>query len=212
MHVPIKRFLACHELYQLYTTSTLIHAGARKRKPRRVIISSENQNKDNIHKMLKMIIFFRHEQIFVITSYYVQQWGAVVLISKVSLNVKTWDDVKMVFQVNATGKICMLGYFIWHITHQDAHYDVTGGNVIMGVLASLENHQPHDCLLNRSFRCRSKKTSKLRITGLCARNSLVTVEFPPQMASNANMFSFDDVIMIKMVPVTQEAEKVLSPI
>ena len=31
---------------------------------------------------------------------------------------------------------------------------------------SVSNHQPHDCLLNRLFRRRSKKTSKLRITGL----------------------------------------------
>ena len=29
------------------------------------------------------------------------------------------------------------------------------------------DHQPHDCLLNRSFRRRSKKTSKIRVTGLC---------------------------------------------
>ena len=33
---------------------------------------------------------------------------------------------------------------------------------------SVSNHQPHDCLLNRLFRRRSKKTSKLRVTGLCA--------------------------------------------
>ena len=32
---------------------------------------------------------------------------------------------------------------------------------------SVSNHQPHDCLL-RSCRRRSKKTSKLRVTGLCA--------------------------------------------
>ena len=32
----------------------------------------------------------------------------------------------------------------------------------------VSNHQPHDCLLNRLFRRRSKKTSKLRIAGLCA--------------------------------------------
>ena len=49
----------------------------------------------------------------------------------------------------------------------------------------ISNHQPHDCLLNRLFRCRSKKTSKLRVTGLCAGNSPVTGEFPAQMASNA---------------------------
>ena len=50
---------------------------------------------------------------------------------------------------------------------------------------SVSNHQPHDCLLNHLFRRRSKKTSKLRVTGLCAGNSPVTGEFPAQMASNA---------------------------
>ena len=53
----------------------------------------------------------------------------------------------------------------------------------------VSNHQPHDCLLNRSFRHTLKKTSKLRVTGLCAWNSLVTGEFPAQMASNVqNVF------------------------
>ena len=45
----------------------------------------------------------------------------------------------------------------------------------------VSNHQPHDCLLNCLFRRRSKKTSKLRVIGLCA----VTGEFPAQKASNA---------------------------
>ena len=49
----------------------------------------------------------------------------------------------------------------------------------------VSNHQPHYCLLSRLFRCRSKKISKLRVTGLCAGNSLVTGEFPAQRASNA---------------------------
>ena len=54
---------------------------------------------------------------------------------------------------------------------------------------SVSNHRPHDCLLNRLFRRRSKKTSKLRVTGLCAGNSPGTGEFPAQMASNAeNVF------------------------
>ena len=35
----------------------------------------------------------------------------------------------------------------------------------------------------------SKKTSKLRVTGLCAGNSPVTGEFPAQMASNAENVS-----------------------
>ena len=45
---------------------------------------------------------------------------------------------------------------------------------------SVSNHQPHDCLLNRLFRRRSKKISKLRVTGLCAGNSPGTAEFPGQ--------------------------------
>ena len=55
------------------------------------------------------------------------------------------------------------------------------------------NHQPHDCLLNRLFRRRSKKTSKFLITGLCGGISPVTGEFPAQMASNTEKFPFDDV-------------------
>ena len=54
---------------------------------------------------------------------------------------------------------------------------------------SVSNHQPHHCLLNRLFRRRSKKTSKLRVTGLCVGNSLVIGEFPAQMDSNAENVS-----------------------
>ena len=53
----------------------------------------------------------------------------------------------------------------------------------------VSNHQPHDCFLNRLFRHRSKKTSKLRVTGLCAGNSPEAGEFPAQMASNAENVS-----------------------
>ena len=56
-------------------------------------------------------------------------------------------------------------------------------------LDCVSNHQPHDCLLNRTFGCRSKKASKLRVTGLCVGNSPETGEFPAQMASNASMTS-----------------------
>ena len=53
----------------------------------------------------------------------------------------------------------------------------------------VSNHQPHDCLLNRLFRHRSKKTSKLRVNGLCAGNSPVTGEFLAQMAITAENVS-----------------------
>ena len=53
----------------------------------------------------------------------------------------------------------------------------------------VSNRQPHDCLLDRLFRRRSKKTSKLRVTGLCVGNLPVTGEFPTQRASNAENVS-----------------------
>ena len=55
--------------------------------------------------------------------------------------------------------------------------------------AGVSNHQPHGCLLNRLFRRKSKKTSKLRVTGLCAGNSPGTGEFPAEMASYAENVS-----------------------
>ena len=42
----------------------------------------------------------------------------------------------------------------------------------------VSNHQPHGCLLNRLFRHRSKKTSKLRVTDLCVGNSPGPVNSP----------------------------------
>ena len=66
-------------------------------------------------------------------------------------------------------------------TPASRHYD--------DVIMSVSNHQPHDWLLNRLFRRRSKKTSKLRVTGLCVGNSPGTGEFAAQMASYAEIFS-----------------------
>ena len=53
----------------------------------------------------------------------------------------------------------------------------------------VSSHQRPDCLRNRLFRGRSKKTSNLRVTGLCAGNSPVNDEFPAQRASNAKNVS-----------------------
>ena len=53
----------------------------------------------------------------------------------------------------------------------------------------VSNHQPHVCLLNLLFRRRSKKTSKLRVTGICEGNSPVTREFPTQMGSDTESVS-----------------------
>ena len=54
---------------------------------------------------------------------------------------------------------------------------------------SVSKHQPHDCLLNHLFRRRSKKTSKLRVTGRCEGILPTTGEFPTQRASNAENVS-----------------------
>ena len=66
----------------------------------------------------------------------------------------------------------------------------------------VSNHQPHRCLLNRWFRRRSKKTSKLHVTGLCAGNSPVTYEVPAQRANNAKNISIwwrhHDAVMVPL--------------
>ena len=53
----------------------------------------------------------------------------------------------------------------------------------------VSKHQLRDCLLNRLFMRRSKKTPKLRVTGLYVGNSPEIGEFPAQMASNAKNVS-----------------------
>ena len=60
----------------------------------------------------------------------------------------------------------------------------------------VSNHQPHGGLLNRLFRRWSKKTSKLRVTGLCVGNSPGTVNSPHRRPVARKMFPFDDVIMM----------------
>ena len=59
----------------------------------------------------------------------------------------------------------------------------------------VSNHQTHGCLLNRLFWRRSKKTSKLRVTGLCAGKSPGPVNSPHKGPVTRKMFPFDDVIM-----------------
>ena len=63
----------------------------------------------------------------------------------------------------------------------------------------VSNHRRLHCLLICWFRPRSKKTSKLRVTGLCTGNSPVTGEFPAQKAVTRKMFPLDNVIMNLLV-------------
>ena len=85
---------------------------------------------------------------------------------------------------------------LWHTLQW--HHNVWDG---------ISNHQLHDCLFECLFRHRSKKTSMLRITGLCEGNSPVTGEFPAQRASNAENVSIwwchhDTIRVIRLSPNT----------
>ena len=60
----------------------------------------------------------------------------------------------------------------------------------------VSNHQPHECLLNRLFRRRSKKTAKLCVTGLCAGKSPGPVNSPHKWPVTRKIFPFHDVNMI----------------
>ena len=62
-------------------------------------------------------------------------------------------------------------------------------------LDSVSNHQHHDCLLKRLSRRRSKKTSKLCVTGLCVGIRRRPVNSPHKGPVMRKMFPIDDVIM-----------------
>ena len=59
----------------------------------------------------------------------------------------------------------------------------------------VSNHRRLDCLLNSWFRRKSKKTPKLRITGLCEGNPLWPVDSPHKGPVTRKMFPFVDVII-----------------
>ena len=67
-------------------------------------------------------------------------------------------------------------------------YIIHYNDVIMSVMGS-QITSPTIVYITVYSRCRSKKTSKLRVTGLCVGNSLLTGEFPAQRASNAENVS-----------------------
>ena len=62
------------------------------------------------------------------------------------------------------------------------------------------NYRPKDCLLHRLFRRRSKKMSKLPVTGLCGGNSPVTN--PHKWPVTRIRFPFDDVIIVRMADIS----------
>ena len=72
----------------------------------------------------------------------------------------------------------------------------------------VSNHQPRGRLLNRLFRRRSKKTSKLRVTGLYAGNSPGPVNAPHKGPVTQKMIPFDDVIMMSSKSIFNRGSKI----
>ena len=74
-------------------------------------------------------------------------------------------------------KYCTTGYFLftlqWHQTKCNG----------------ISNHQCLNCLITGLFRHRSKKASKVHVTGLCEGNSPVTGKFSVQRASDTENIS-----------------------
>ena len=59
----------------------------------------------------------------------------------------------------------------------------------------VSNHRRLDCLPSRLFMRRSKKISKLRVSGLCDGNHRWPMDSPHKGPVKRKMFPFDDVIM-----------------
>ena len=85
-------------------------------------------------------------------------------------------------------KLCLHSIF-HHFRHCDGSVKRMNISVSHNGHDGVSNHQPHHCLLSRLFRSRSKKTSKLRVTGRWPVNS------PHKWPVTRKMFPFDDVIM-----------------
>ena len=86
---------------------------------------------------------------------------------------------------NFTLKTVLYGLWLNSVCSLQCHNELNG----------VSNHQPHHCLLKHLFRRRSKKTSKLSVTGLCVGNSRVTGEFPHKGPVTQKMLPFDDLII-----------------
>ena len=123
-------------------------------------------------------------------------WGAVKTSYRKSSTLFTSSSTLTLWLLNCITKEIFL-HVLWywngpiyttHIGDITLHWRHNGRD-------GVSNHQAQDCLLNHLFRRRSKKTLKLRVTGLYEGNSPVTDEFPHKGPVTRKMFPFDDVIM-----------------
>ena len=117
------------------------------------------------------------------TSWFEAQYTATYFRDKSEKILETFYEPQQKFTVTVMRSVGPLAKLVmlqvWTVALQWLHNERDGAS----------NHRRLHCLLNCWFRHRSRKTSKLRVTGLCARNSPVTGEFPQQKASNAEKVS-----------------------
>ena len=90
-------------------------------------------------------------------------------------------------------------YFGVNTVTCDTSYNFLFLWVLNDVTTSLMSKWAHHCLLSRIFGRWSKKTSKLRVTGLLRGIHLGPVKSPHKWPVTRKMFLFDDVIMIQRV-------------
>ena len=178
----------CHNLWTAHTHSHVglvlahsVHWSAAQGKPlsKHVLVSSINNlqhllgvairglKKYTIYVIIVVTLCVTHRHIFatMYSLYIIFIPGRVAIVSY--LNDIVWSS-----ECNKS----------WTANKTSLRWRINGHN-------GVSNHQPHDCLLNSLFGRRSKKTSKFRVTGLCAGNSPGTGEVSAQMASNAENVS-----------------------
>ena len=118
-------------------------------------------------------------------------------LSKPLVDLIEWR-INSVIVVATNSRLILLYTFKRIILAMQCNNDPGLNNILNNLIAlqwrhngrnSVSNHQPFEYLLSRLIRRRSKKTSKLHVTGLCAGNSPETGEFPAQRASNAENVS-----------------------
>ena len=107
----------------------------------------------------------------------------------IHITLNTASEASLFIVINSLSRVTCICLSSLRIICSDNGLSPGRLQTIIWTNAGILSHQSHDCLLNRLFRRRSKKTSKLRATGLCVGNSPVTGEFPAQRASNAENIS-----------------------
>ena len=135
-----------------------------------------------------------------------------LVLSDISLSVFRILYNMMLLLLWLEAKNCILKHSLWRKTNDKylSQFYITSDHdywsLFCNIILSLHwrhnghdgvsNHQPYGCLLNRLFRRRSKKTSKLRVTGLCAGNSPGPANSSHKGPVTRKIFPFDDVIMV----------------